>query len=151
VDGGTISRKSFKMITREGYSKDPNIVPEAIVVTLGKEMIEEQCGPGKKGLLMFLRYFEDWMDKGEGFHWLHKCKNCPTRDILYVYLIVANRLYCRLYYGGHHRTHTTGKIADGSEKIIDWPHLVLAGPITKCPYKRQLKGFQGFRYSTQLF
>lgn len=71
--------------------------------------------------------------------------------IIYVYVIVLNRLYCRCCYGGYEKKTTIGGTATGEEKIIDWPRLILAGPIVKPKFKRTLKGFQGFRYTTQLF
>jgi hypothetical protein len=134
------------MITPDGYSKDPNIIPEGIVVTFGKEMMIEQGGPKN-----FLSHFNQWMSQGEDYHWLHKCKNKPSADILYVYVIALNRLYCRCYFGGYETKLTIGGTADGGQKIIEWPRIILAGPIEKCPYKRTLRGFQGFRYATKLF
>lgn len=134
------------MITIDGYSKDPNIVPEGIAVTFGKGMILE-----KGGLLKFMRWFEGWM-KDDQCYWLHKCKNTPRADIIYVYIIIANRLYGRCTFGGHYKNATTGHLMPGGEsEIIEWHHVLLAGPIIKCPYKRKLKGFRGFRYSTKLF
>jgi len=134
------------MITAEGYSKDPNLVPEAVVVTFGREMMDEQGGP-----LQFLRFFESWMDGGEGNYWLHKCKNRPQADIIHVYVIVMNRLYCRCYFGGYEKGKMVGSTADGRNKEFDWPRLILSGPIEKPRFKRTLKGFQGFRYATSLF
>lgn len=137
------------MITERGFSKDPSIIPEGIVITFGREMIAEQGG-----LLCFLRCFLDCVsDDDEGRYWMHKCTNLPTKDVLHVYIVINNRLYGRVPFAGYVRPDEPeiGHAADGVEKIIDWPYLVLAGPIEKCPFKRELKGFQGFRYSTKLF
>lgn len=138
------------MITIDGYSKDPNIIPEGIVVTWGKDMIDL-----KGGLKIFLSYFNEVM-KDEHTTWLQKCKNAPKHDILYVYIIVANRLYARGYYGGYQKGKAAINVPGAARsfsrrEVIDWPRIVLAGPIEKCPVKRQLKGFQGFRYCTKLF
>lgn len=137
------------MITATGYSKDPNIVPEGIAVTWGKDSIEE-----KGGLLSFIRYFEVTM-KGEESLWLQKCKNKPTQDIIYVYIIVCNQVRYRLYYGGHESGPTNISIGDGyswsSRQVISWPRIILAGPFEKAPFKIHRKGFQGFRYTTKLF
>jgi hypothetical protein len=134
------------MITPQGYSKDPNLVPEGIAVTFGREMIDE-----KGGLLKFMRWFIGCMDDDES-HWLHKCKNAPQSDILFVYIIIANQLYGRCAFGGHYKNVTLGQLTPGGDtQIIEWPHLVLAGPILRAPYKRKLSGFQGFRYTTKLF
>ncbi len=85
------------MITQDGFSKDPTIQPEGIVITWGKDMIAL-----KGGLKKFLFYFNDVM-KNEDTIWLQKCKNAPQQDILYVYIIVANRLYARGYFGGYEK------------------------------------------------
>lgn len=137
------------MITVDGYSKDPNIQPEGIAVTWGKDLIE-----AKGGLLSFIRYFELVMSKEDGI-WLQKCKNRPTQEIIYVYIIVCNQVRYRLYYGGHEGG--AAEITNGnghswsSRKIITWPRIVCGGPFEKAPYKIIRKGFQGFRYTTKLF
>src|ERR1700733_6675693 len=84
------------MITAEGYSKNPSLIPEGIVITWGKDMIDL-----KGGLLSFIRYFNKTMSIEESL-WLQKCKNAPKFDkINHVYIIVNNQLYGRCYYGGY--------------------------------------------------
>lgn len=136
------------MITAQGYSKDPNIPPEGIVVTFGQQMIGEQGG-----LLHFIRGFEAVMNDDNDY-WIHTLSNFPTLEQDIVYLIVANRLYGRVYCGGYCRNHDaniTGYGMTGEQKLMDKPFLILSGPLTRCPFKRTLKGFQGFRYCTKLF
>lgn len=138
------------MITTTGYSKDPMIIPEGIAVTFGKQMIEEQGG-----LRTFLKAFEETMaahDAGE--YWMHTCSNFAKIEVDHIYIIVANRLYGRVYFGGYHRNHDKNVIAYGGtglQKLMDKPFIILSGPLVKCPFKRTLKGFQGFRYTTKLF
>ncbi len=138
------------MITPEGYSKDKTIMPEGIVITWGKDMIDL-----KGGLKNFLYYFKEVM-QDEDTTWLQKCKNAPKNDIIYVYIIVANRLYARGFFGGYQtgetviNTPSTPKSFSRREKV-DWSRIVIAGPIKYCPFKRTLRGFQNFRYSTKLF
>jgi hypothetical protein len=138
------------MITADGYSKDPSIMPEGIVITWGKDMIDL-----KGGLKNFLSYFKEIM-LDEDTTWLQKCKNAPKHDIIHVYIIVANRLYAKGFYGGYDKgktiinTPSTGKSFSRRENI-EWPRIIIAGPIEYCPFKRTLKGFQGFRYCTKLF
>lgn len=135
------------MITATGYSKDQFIQPEGIVITFGREMIEEQGG-----LLCFLRNFEECMQEvDDGRFWMHKCSNLPTQEFDKVYIVVANRLYGRVNFGGAENFPTTGFTANGQEKVIEWKRIILAGPIEKPPFKRTMKGFQGFRYCTKLF
>lgn len=137
------------MITIEGYSKDPSIMPEGIAITWGQKMIEE-----KGGLLAFIRYFEKSMNNEEE-RWLQKCKNEPKQDILYVYIIVCNQVRYRLFYGGFARGKTAIHNGDGhswsSKEVITWSRIIMAGPFVKAPYKIIRNGFQGFRYTTKLF
>ncbi len=138
------------MITENGYSKDPTIMPEGIVITWGKDMLDL-----KGGLRNFIRYFNEVM-QDEDTMWLQKCKNAPQQDIIYVYIIVANRLYARGYYGGYQKGETEINVPGtaksfSSREVIAWPRIIVAGPIEKCPFKRELKGFQGFRYCTKLW
>ena len=134
------------MITKDGYSKDPMLQPEGIVVTWSREMIDR-----KFGLLEFVRYFEKCMADEEGL-WLQKCNKAPKQDVIYVYIIVCNQLRYRCFYGGYQTGQATVYNGDGHSfsrsSIIDWPRILLAGPFLKAPTKRPLRGFQGFRYCT---
>ncbi len=138
------------MITESGYSKDPTIMPEGIVVTFGQQMIKEQGG-----LRTFLKAFQKTMDGyTEGHYWMHTCSNFPKMEADHIYIIVANRLYGRVYCGGYKRNaeaNVIGLGATGKQKLMDKPFVILSGPFEKCPHKRILKGFQGFRYCTTLF
>jgi hypothetical protein len=137
------------MITEHGYSKDPNIVPQGIALTLGRGMIEEKCGPGRAGLLSFLRWFEYGVNQGGFFM---KLKNRPTIEVDHVYIIVANRLYCRCYFGGYDNKFKGYMTPDDMQMSeVSWRGIHLGGPIEKPRFKRTLKGFQGFRYTTKLF
>lgn len=126
------------MITREGYNKDPSIMPEGIAVTFSQEMIKENGG-----LLKFIRYFEScFLDEND--YWMHWCRNKPRFDnLLYVYVILCNRVYYRCYYGGYQL-----RVPDADQLS---PHLVLAGPLERAPSKILKPGFRGFRYTTKLF
>ena len=135
------------MITPKGYSKDRSIIPEGIVITFGREMMEEWGGPK-----IFLSNFLNIM-KSEDEYWLHKCSNLPTIDFDHVYISVMGRLWGRVYNAGITR-NPKGVIAtksDGMTDEIDWNFITLAGAFQQCPFKMELKGFQGFRYCTKLF
>lgn len=138
------------MITAAGYSKDLSIRPEGIVITFGKDLVNE-----KGGLQVFTDNFERIMRRSDSYL-LQKCKNKPKFDtLLFVYIIVNNMLTYRGNYLGHASGKTT--IADltggswSSRQQIEWPRVLIGGPVIKCPFERQLKGFQGFRYCTELF
>ncbi len=133
------------MITRTGYSKNPSIMAEGIVITFGKEMIEAQGG-----LKTFLQYFNHCMNNPESW-WMHKMKNKPTIEVVDVYIIIFNRLYGRVNFGWFENQKTIGGTATGKDKVIEWPRMCIVGPVERCPFKRELKGFQGFRYCERLW
>jgi hypothetical protein len=132
------------MITKDGYSKDLSIKPEGVVITFGKEMME--TNGGQKAVM---KYFLDVMAK-EDDYWMHKMLNWPKVEVSDVYIITLNRLWGRVKFGWFDKGATYA-YSPSDVKEIAWPRMVLVGPFEKCPFKRQLKGFQGFRYCTKLF
>lgn len=115
--------------------------PIGIMITMGKEVIE-----ANGGLLTFIRHFESAVSGEESSYWLHKSKNCPQQDIAYIYVIVANRVQYKVFYGGYERGATSVFMRWGEERKIDWGRMILAGPFEKAPTKISMRGFQGFRY-----
>lgn len=101
------------------------------------------------GLLTWVRHFESCTREEYGGLWLQKCRNRPQQDIAYVYMIVANRLAYRLYYGGWTDQPTTVWMHNGEERSFPWPHIRLSGPLEKAPTKITMRGFQGFRYVSE--
>lgn len=132
------------MITKNGYSKDPNIIPDGIVITFGKEMMDNNGGPKK-----VLKYFLDTMEK-EDAYWMHKMLIKPKVDFSFVYIITLNRLWGRVKLGWFEKG-AAFKYSPADPGLISWPRMCLIGPFEKCPVKREIKGFQGFRYCTDLF
>jgi hypothetical protein len=132
------------MITAQGYSKDPSIMPEGIVITFGKDMLESNGGTRE-----VLKFFLEVMGEPERY-WMHKMLLWPKIEVADVYIITMNRLWGRVKFGWFEKEATFGYSPNGV-KDIPWPRMVLVGPFEKCPFKRELKGFQGFRYCTKLF
>lgn len=131
------------MITENGYSKDESIMPEGVAITFGKEMLIDHGGAHT-----FLKAFKACLEADD--YWIHFCKNCPQRDVIFIYIIICNRLAYRCQFGGWHAITGNGYKANGDHTTLK-PGLVMAGPLVRCPFKRTLKGFQGFRYTTKLF
>lgn len=132
------------MITANGYSKDASIRPEGVVITFGREMMENNGGQ-KAMMKLFLEVMAD----PEGC-WMHKMLNWPKVEVADVYIITLNRLWGRVKFGWFDKG-ATFKYSPADPGIIEWPRMVLVGPFERCPFKRTLKGFQGFRYCTKLF
>jgi hypothetical protein len=132
------------MITQQGYSKDPSILPEGIVITFGREMMDNNGG-----YKAMLKLFLETMESDEGY-WMHKMLLWPKIEVAEVYIIVLNRLWGKVKFGWFEK-NAAFKYSPTDSGIIEWPRIVLVGPFEKCPFKRTLKGFQGFRYCTKLF
>lgn len=133
------------MITVSGFSKDPSLIPEGIAITFGKEMAE--TNGGQKAVM---KYFLEVMEQEENY-WMHKMKLWPKIEVADIYIITLNRLWGKAKFGWFEKNATYAYKADGSDNLIEWPRLVIVGPFIKCPFKRELKGFQGFRYTQKLF
>ncbi|HEV8514763.1 MAG TPA: hypothetical protein VGQ59_15875 [Cyclobacteriaceae bacterium] len=133
------------MITETGYSKDPSIMPEGIAITFGKEMMENNGGQ-----IAMMKHFLRTME-AENDYWMHKMLRWPNVEVADVYIITLNRLWGKVKFGWYEKDATFAYMPDGSDKAISWPRMVLVGPFVRCPFKRELKGFQGFRYTTKLF
>lgn len=132
------------MITANGYSTDASIIPDGIVITFGKEMMSNNGGQKE-----MMKYFLNIMADDESY-WMHKMKLWPKVEVTDVYIITLNRLWGRVKFGWFEKSATFG-YTPTDKKEIAWPRMVLVGPFEKCPFKRELKGFQGFRYCTKLF
>lgn len=127
----------IKLVNEKGVPKI------GVVTTFSYEMIKVNGGPWK-----FMRAFLDCMASDTNY-WLHRSRNQPQHEIVWVYIIIGNRLRYRVNYLGYE----TGKgtiYRQGIGHAIIWPRMVLAGPIVKAPRPDlRITGFQGFRYVTQ--
>lgn len=114
--------------------------PLGILLTMGQQVID-----ANGGIIPFIRHFTGTLDRGS--FWYQKSRAAPSYDIAHVYIIVANRLAYRIFYGGYSKeTDKTVFMLDGEERRFPWPHMILAGPVERCPHRIKMRGFQGFRY-----
>ncbi|HEY4288250.1 MAG TPA: hypothetical protein VGN00_14195 [Puia sp.] len=115
--------------------------PIGILLTMGAQIIS-----ANGGLRSFVTHFTNCCrDENSGL-WLQKSRACPTQDIAQVYLILCNRIWARVYFGGYSKEPTTVWMLDGTERTFPYPHMILSGPIEMAPRKMPMRGFQGFRY-----
>lgn len=137
------------MITEKGYSKDPSIMPEGIAITLPKMFFEDRgWTPGA-----FEKYFERFM-RHEDHLWNFKLTNLPTIEVPWAYILFDGFLQFRTNIVMYERNKEKTFYDDPDEKPRHFPKtnwIILSGPAIRCPYERELKGFQGFRYTTKLF
>lgn len=127
-----------------------NEPPDGIIVTVSKGMI------GDNGYRHWLRNFLEVMGKGDelGWNYYFRVSRQPKYDeyIRHVYLCIGGKIRFRVFYAGSEpagkRRLTNGK----NYRIIDGKGWILtAGPVERPPMVIERKGFQGFRYTNQLW
>lgn len=137
------------MITRNGYSKDPGIMPEGIALTLPVAFFQDRGMSYAQFEKMFLEYMQQ-----DDAIWNFRLTNLPLHDVLYVYLIFDGFLQYRGNLVQYER-NVAKDFYDAPDGIVrsfppcNW--VLFTGPIVKCPDDRPMRGFQGFRYTTKLF
>lgn len=86
--------------------------------------------------------------------WNFRLTNLPTIDVAYVYLVfdglVQYRANLVMYQRGAEKEFYDSP--DGKARRFpksNW--VIFTGPIIKAPYEIPMRGFQGFRYTKQVF
>lgn len=131
------------MITPKGYSKDPSIIPDGIVITWKRDMFPDNSFDA------VMRLFEHELNNDGA--WVQKALRAPKYDVQFVYIIIDGEVKYRCNYAGwsNDRMELTRK--NGITYNVPWPRILITGPVIKPSIKINLKGFQGFRYCTELF
>lgn len=112
-----------------------------IIITMGKEVLG-----ANGGRQVWQRHFESCVRSEDSGFWLHKSRLAPLQDIHLVYVIAENVVGWRCFYGGHEAGPGHVWMRSGEKRRIDWPRMILAGPVEKAPLEIPMRGFQGFRY-----
>jgi hypothetical protein len=138
------------MITATGYSKDPNIKPLGIALTLPVQFFTERGTTTEA----FKKLFERYMAREDAI-WNFRLTNLPTaQDLLWVYLIFDRHIQYRCNFVGYERNKekTFVDAPDGRERRFAPANWVLfTGPAIKPAELWFQRGHQGFRYTTQIF
>lgn len=137
------------MITPNGYSKDPFIRPEGIMLTLPVQFFEDR----KTDIPSFIKMFERYMAREDSL-WNFRLTNLPTQDIAWVYLVFDKKVQYRLNFVQYERNVSKVFNDAPDRKVRRFPNanwVIMCGPPVKPPYEWPQKGFQGFRYTTKLF
>jgi hypothetical protein len=137
------------MITPKGYSKDPSLRPDAIVLTFPVAFFEDRQMTTEQ----FRPLFERCMAQEDAI-WNFKLTNLPLQDVLYVYLIFDGHIQYRANLVQYERNKSKRfkDAPDGKERIFlstNW--VLISGPLVKPVEPWPQRGFQGFRYATKLF
>lgn len=131
------------------YSKDPSIMPDGIALTLPKIFFEERG----MTFLEFKEFFEETMNE-ENNYWNFRLKNLPTIEVPYVYILFGGHFHYRCNFMQYERNKSKifNDTPDGIVREFAPTNWVLfTGPVIKAPPDFVQKGFQGFRYTTQIF
>jgi hypothetical protein len=137
------------MITATGYSKDPSIMPDGIVLTMPVAFFEDR----KTDTVKFTKLFERYMREEDAL-WNYRLTNLPKLDVIYVYLIWDKKVQFRVNLVCYERNKTKSFHDAPDKKVRHFPNanwVILAGPAVRPPKDIPMKGFQGFRYCTKLF
>lgn len=137
------------MITPNGYSKDPNIVPEGIALTLPVAFFDDR----DTDIPRFIKMFERFMSKDNSI-WNFRLTNLPTQEIAWVYLIFDRKIQFRVNFVMYERGVSKEFYDAPDHKVRQFPNanwVILSGPSVRPPHEWPQKGFQGFRYTTKLF
>ena len=116
--------------------------PDGIILTISQKYLKE------RGIKNWLADFMKAMNNDNFTYWL-RLGSKPKQDVLYIYLIIYNKIRFRFNFvmyekGGEFTTHD-GRIINA--KV--W--LVGCGPLIRPQKEYRMKGFQGFRYTQELF
>lgn len=121
-------------------------VPEGIIVTLPKRFFEEYDHA------KYLWELQQ-MNERDDFVWYRAVKNLPKMDVLYVYVIIDNKVNHRtnLLQYERNKTYTFPRPEGGRRTFENKNWILTCGPVVMAPEEIPMKGFQGFRYTHKLF
>jgi hypothetical protein len=120
--------------------------PEALIITYPAALLKKHGGyrAFRTGMLE--------MNRHPDACWLQRCRNRPRHSVLYVYVVVGGRLKFRLnLVEWDNGTPVEAMRPDGTMMLTTWPRLVLSGPVIEAPERIPMRGFQGFRYTNELY
>ncbi len=123
------------------------IKPDGIIVTMPVAFFKEY------GAKRFEKEIERLNDFNTEYVWYRVMKNLPTIDVLYCYLLYNGKIQWRVNIAGYERGVTKAfPRPKGGVRVFENCNMVtLCGPAIKCPKNIPMKGFQGFRYTQELF
>lgn len=117
---------------------------EGIAITISAGMLKE------KGYRNWLRNFHGCMCN-EGCVYYMRLGAKPRHDnkLLYVYLVIGNKVRYRAYYAG--AQDASEVTFDDGKTMYARAWIRMAGPVEKPAVPMEMKGFRGFRYTQRLF
>ncbi len=117
--------------------------PVGIIITIGEKWLKERG---------YRNWYRDFMQamNNEGYtYWLRQGNKPTVEDLLYVYICIHGKIRFRTLFvqaeGAGYKDFTNGN------RMFANAWVVVCGPVVKAPFEIKRKGFQGFRYTEQLF
>jgi hypothetical protein len=127
--------------------KKPIEPPDGIIITVSQSMI------GPNGYRHWLRNFLEAMADTEDdrFYWFRQ-GNRPKddRSLRFVYLCIGGKIRYRVFYAGSEGERTM-KFDNREDELHGKAWILTAGPVVRAPRVIKRQGFQGFRYTQEIF
>lgn len=122
--------------------------PIGIIVTFPRVFFEEVSTAS------FVREFLGMNNPDYEGYWLCKIGSIPRQEVLYCYIIINNRIRYRANIAGFEPggpQQFDGRLSGKPRIHTAKAWMQLTGPIVKAPYRMEKRGFQGFRYTEELW
>jgi len=116
--------------------------PEAIIITFPVVFFQEY------GVRRFARDFQG-LTTNDDMIWYAKISTVPKIEVPHCYIIAGNRVRWRLNVVGFEPGHAKDFGSGRQVYARNW--MLLAGPVSKAPYRIERRGHQGFRYVAEGF
>lgn len=126
--------------------------PDGIIITVGAKMYgDKEHGGYRKWLRNFLGAMEISASSEDWFYWFRQGNQPKASDTLqYVYLCIGGKIRYRCFYAGS-KGPGAMQFTNHTEEMFGKAWVLVAGPVERAPFKIEMKGFQGFRYTEKLF
>lgn len=126
--------------------------PEGIIITIGAKMYgDKEHGGYRRWLRNFLQAMDYSVDNPQFCYWFRQGNQPKASDTLqYVYLCIGGKIRYRCFFAGS-RGACSMQFENHTEEMFGKAWVMVAGPVERAPFKIEMKGFQGFRYTHKLF
>lgn len=122
--------------------------PTGIIVTFPRVFFEEVSR------VKFVREFLAMNNSDYEGCWLCKVPAIPKLEVLHCYIIINNRIRYRANIAGFEQggpQEFDGRLSGKRRVHTAKAWMQLTGPVVKAPYRMEMRGFQGFRYTQDLW
>lgn len=94
----------------------------------------------------------DALEAGDADHFYVFLSQKPTKEVLHLYILVEGRIVCRVNIAGYRdgRVYGEMKCWDGTRRSTNWMAICTA-PVEYPATEIKMRGFQGFRYTQELW